>query len=143
MVSLADHAPNMGFAIWKPPNEPFIDADDYQQIYTPPALCSAPASALQNPGIAAANGSKRVAWRYHATLVDNLRPAPPGGQPVSGKVVVLAVACLADNVPADALTDDTVVYAISSTGQLTRLDVDPPEGMDRDRFARTACQAVA
>jgi hypothetical protein len=32
LTARADHAVNIGFAVWKPPGEPFVDPDTYEQI---------------------------------------------------------------------------------------------------------------
>jgi len=141
LTARADHAPNIGFAIWKPPSEPFIDGDSYHQIYTPPPLGGS--ESHPNPGAAAANGSKSVAWRYRATVADTLRPPPDAESSVTGAVVVLAIGCLAPNVPADVSTAAIDAYSVSSTGELAQLETAMPKLSDdqRIRLAGTACQA--
>lgn len=134
----ADNAPNMGFAIWIPPGEPFIATDKYEQIYNPHGKPS------DNPGQADASGSKSVTWPYQLVTAKELRTSSTD-QVTTGRVVILAIACLADNVPASTDTAATVVYRLPGVGSPQLLNEPPPSGLNANRLARlarTACQAV-
>lgn len=50
----APHARNMGFAVWQPPAQPFVDQDAYVQVYNPEG------DPAQNPGSTGEDGEKKV-----------------------------------------------------------------------------------
>jgi hypothetical protein len=50
----APHARNMGFAVWQPPGQPFVDQDAYVQVYNPEG------TPAQNPGFTGEDGEKKV-----------------------------------------------------------------------------------
>jgi len=133
-TATASHATNMGLAVWVPPQQGFLNSNAYLQIFTPGA---GPAN---NPGEAAPNGSKSVEWDYKDTLLSQFEPTAGNGGSRSGHVVILAVACLADNIPAFTSTAFIVGYVSSKTGPPTAT-TDIPNGLDKDRLARAACEA--
>jgi hypothetical protein len=90
----APHARNMGFAVWQPPGQPFVDQDAYVQVYNPDG------TPAQNPGFTGEDGEKKVDWRFGDQQIANLQ-APGTGAPVIGRIVVLAIPCLSENIPAD------------------------------------------
>jgi hypothetical protein len=107
----APHARNMGFAVWQPPGQPFVDQDAYVQVYSPEG------DPAQNPGFTGEDGEKKVVWRFAEQQIANLEPRGAGA-PVIGRVVVLAIPCLSENVPADPGTAATATYEVSSDGTL-------------------------
>jgi hypothetical protein len=133
LTASADHAVNMGFAVWVPPRQGFINSDAYLQIFT------SGAGQPNNPGEAAPDGTKSVEWTYGSSLQSQLHPA--ANQPgTSGHVVILAVACLADNIPAKTSTAAIAGYKLSQAGPPLSSSV-IPSGMDKNRLARAACEA--
>jgi hypothetical protein len=133
LTARADHAANMGFAVWVPLGQDFLDPDHYEQIYDPNL---GPAA---NPGQADASGRKTVAWAYHTSLLLDI----PGTARIAHRpeiVVVLAIPCLADNIPARTPMAALAAYDINSTAQPQPVSRIPP-GLETDRLARTACQA--
>jgi hypothetical protein len=139
LTATSTHAANMGFAMWRPAGQPFLDPDSYLQIYNPDR------SPADNPGAADTSGSKTVVWPYRSMLVTNLEPAATPGTTVSAAVVVFAIPCLSDNVPADHATAAIAAYSISSDGTIQPAPNSPalnrPE-LNRDQLARTACEAI-
>jgi hypothetical protein len=133
-TAVAPHATNMGFAIWVPPRQGFLDSDTYKQL---PSLSSSP---LDNPGKAAADGSKSVKWNYKDTLLAQLKPSARNATPLFGHVVIMAIACLAVNIPARTSTAALAVYQLSKT-RPPLLSTKFPEGLDMNRLARAACEA--
>jgi hypothetical protein len=125
----AEHAVNMGFAVWIPPGTVFVDDDSYHQIYDPTG------NERTNPGATQPNGSKKIVWDDTALLA-NRRTDPTG----PGVVVIMAVPCLTDNIPADTRTAAFANYDVTSASTPQKVDVSPP-GVDRARLARAACQA--
>lgn len=129
LTAQADHAPNMGFATWIAPDQPFIEAGQYRQIFNPSATTA------ENPGEADASGTKSVVWPYQKTLVNQLRP-----EATSGLVTVLATPCAAVNVPMGS--PDRAIYLVTRSGppQLVLL---PTQSLqpDLELLKRTACQA--
>jgi hypothetical protein len=106
MGAQADHAVNMGFAVWVPPGDTFIDDDSYRQIYDPAG------TERTNPGATQPDGSKKVVWNY-ATTIANLRADATD----PGVVVVMAIPCVADNIPAATATAAFANYDITSTAK--------------------------
>jgi len=136
LTAVAEHAVNIGFATWTPPGQGFRDENAYRQIYSPNFTADA------NPGAASADGKKTVAWAYHGSLHDNLRPKRVGGPTAPAKVVVMAIPCISDNLPASLNTAATVTYDIAG-GPTPRRQVRSLTGFDALRLARAACQANA
>ena len=68
-----------------------------------------------------------------------LQPAAGSGGS-AGHVVIMAIACLADNIPAKTSTAAIAGYRLSPTGPPVRSSVIPND-MDRNRLARAACEA--
>jgi hypothetical protein len=141
LAARAPHARNMGFAVWQPPGQPFVDTDAYVQVYNPEG------TPAQNPGSTGEDGEKKVVWRFRDQQIANLNLQPRGTvAPVVGRVVVLAIPCLSENVPADLGTAAMATYAVSSDGTL--MPVSNPglparQGMDKERLSRVACQVPA
>jgi hypothetical protein len=135
----APHARNMGFAVWQPPGQPFVDQDAYVQVYSPEG------DPAQNPGFTGEDGEKKVVWRFAEQQIANLEPRGAGA-PVIGRVVVLAIPCLSENVPADPGTAATATYEVSSDGTLNPVS-DPglleSQALDEKRLSRAACQVPA
>jgi len=129
-TAISENAPNMGFAVWYPAGEPFINAGAYEQIYNPNGTLA------DNPGETDIAGRKTVTWPYQHTAQQALRPGS------SGRVVILAVGCLAPNVPADFSTAATAVYRVDADHGPVPTSGRLPAGLDRERLARTACRAV-
>lgn len=117
LSAVSAHAENFGFAVWTPAagDEP----ESYAQIYDP---AGTPAT---NPGSTGRTGKKAVTW------------IPAG---VRARVVVMAVPCLADNLPADIKIADTATYQLTQ-GKAPRRISSAVAGMDRAQLARAACQA--
>jgi len=134
LTARADHAVNIGFATWTPPGQGFVDENAYQPVFDPNRL------AKDNPGATSAGGVKTVAWAYHSSLKDGLRPRRPGGASAPAMVVVMAIPCTADNLPAAVSTAATATYDIAS-GENPKRQVRSTTGYDADRLARAACQA--
>jgi hypothetical protein len=128
----ADHAVNMGFAVWVPPSSPFVDPDSYYPMFGTAKTVD------NNPGATDAGGKKTVAWTFHQQLLANLDPGQPTAQRPA-IVVVMAIPCLADNIPAATSTAALAAYAISSTAEPVRVDR-IPSGLHTSRIARAACQ---
>ncbi len=63
----APHARNMGFAVWQPPGQPFVDQDAYVQVYSPEG------EPEQNPGATGEDGEKKVIWRFRDQQIANLQ----------------------------------------------------------------------
>lgn len=133
-TAVAPHATNMGFAIWVPPGQGFLGSDTYTQL---PSLSSSP---LDNPGEAAADGSKSIKWDYKDTLLPQLEPSARNATPLFGHVVIMAIACLAVNIPARTSTAALAVYQLSKT-RPPLLSTKFPKGLDMNRLARAACEA--
>ncbi|MFD2080437.1 hypothetical protein [Actinopolymorpha cephalotaxi] len=127
----ADHAVNMGFAVWVPPGQGFVDADSYHQIY------KAEFKATQNPGATSADGAKTVDWAYHESLLKNLRSRRPHAP---ARVVVMAIPCISDNLQADVKTAAIATYDIASGPQPKLLKTNVG-GYKPDLLAHAACQA--
>jgi hypothetical protein len=137
----APHARNMGFAVWQPPGQPFVDPDAYVQVYNPEA------TPAQNPGYTGEDGEKKVVWRFRDQQIANLqKPFGPAAPPVNGRVVVLAIPCLSENVPAGPETAAMATYAVSSDGTLKPVS-DPrllaSQTLDKERLSRAACEVPA
>jgi hypothetical protein len=135
----APHARNMGFAVWQPLGQPFVDQDAYVQVYNPEG------DPAQNPGFTGEDGEKKVVWRFRDQQIANLEPGCTAA-PVVGRVVVLAIPCLSENVPAELATATMATYAVSSDGTLKPVS-DPEllesQALDKERLSRTACQVPA
>lgn len=133
LTATSQHAVNIGFATWKPRGQGFQDEDVYQPIYN----SGFPADA--NPGATSADGKKSVAWAYIGSLQANLRANRRGGPSAPALVVVMAIPCISDNLPADPATAATATYDIS--GQVPKRQGHPLKGFDPARLAHAACQA--
>ena len=132
-TAIAHYATNMGFAVWVPPRQGFIDGEAYQQLVTltlPPT---------DNPGESTADGRKSVSWDYKDTLVSQLKPSG-GGRASLGHVVIMAIPCLAVNIPANTDTAAIVTYQLSKARPPV-ISSDMPKGLDISRLARAACEA--
>lgn len=73
----ADHAVNMGFAVWVPGSGEIIDGNAYHQIYDPNG------SEMTNPGAAQPDGSKKIIWN-RGRLPNERRLTTSGGNGKSG-----------------------------------------------------------
>jgi hypothetical protein len=84
-----------------------------------------------------------VTWAYRDTLVPDLLTRP--GTVTAGDVVVMAIPCLAVNVPTTT-TDkaDLKAYRVTSDGKAAPGNnrVLQTAQLNRDRLAYAACQAV-
>lgn len=129
----ADHAANMGFAVWVPRTGPFIDPNSYYPMFNDSK------DAADNPGATDAGGTKTVAWTYHEQLLANI-PQSASATPGPAVVVVMAIPCLADNVPAKTNTAAIAAYDIGSASEPSQVN-QVPTGFDRQRLANAACQA--
>ena len=125
---------------WQPPGQPFVDTDAYVHVYNPEG------TPAQNPGSTGEDGEKKVVWRFGDQQVGNLQQ--PGGTaaPVVGRVVVLAIPCLSENVPADLGTAAMATYAVSRASSL--MPVSDPDllvnrALNKERLSRVACQVPA
>ncbi|WP_143760742.1 hypothetical protein [Actinosynnema mirum] len=139
LTAKADHARNMGFAVYVPGDVGFDDVPRYLQIYTSLADVAAGVATKEepspenNPGQASPEGGKSVLWRYDRTLVKELRAS-------RGEVTVMAIPCLADNIPAST---DLAAYK----GYVVTRDSVPvpapahPDDFDKEQLARIACSA--
>lgn len=133
-TAVALHATNMGFAVWVPSKQGFQGSDTYSQL---PSLSSSPTN---NPGKTAADGSKSVKWDYQDTLLPQLKHSAANTSSSLGNVVIMAVACLAVNIPARTSTAALAVYQLSKTRPpLIRTNF--PKGLNESRLARAACEA--
>jgi hypothetical protein len=126
----ADHAVNMGFAVWVPPGDAFIDGDSYHQIF------DRAGTEGTNPGATQADGSKKVVWNYDS-LLKNRRPESDE----VGVVVIMAIPCLADNIPADTKNAVFANYDVTTADTPQKVTSDTPVVADQARLARAACQA--
>lgn len=130
----ANGAPNMGFAVWVPPRQGFLDGDSYTQIQVPVT------DPDDNPGETSPDGGKSAEWGYASTLLPQFQP-PPGKAGVAlGHVVILAIPCLADNIPAPLSTAAVAGYRLSKNGPPVAT-VRPLGGFDKNRLALAACEA--
>jgi hypothetical protein len=131
-TAVSPHATNMGFAVWVPPRQGFLDSDTYMQL--PPVSVSS----VNNPGETAADGSKSVRWDYEDMLVSQLKPST-GNVSQSGHVVIMAIPCLAINIPALISTADVAVYQLFKTAPPI-MSTALPKGLDMNRLALAACE---
>ncbi|MGX7825954.1 hypothetical protein ACTG9Q_12750 [Actinokineospora sp. 24-640] len=130
LKATADRAVNMGFAVWIPPGEAFIDdGNTYHQIF------DGNREVGENPGSTQPDGSKKVVWGHTGHLLPE-RPAQPA------TVVVMAIPCITDNIPADIGLAAVAEYDIGSRPQPRRTPA-IPAGYDAERLARAACQTNA
>ena len=126
----ASRAVNMGFAVWIPSGDAFFDGGDaYHQIYDETREVG------ENPGSTQPDGSKKVVWTHD----EYLRPEAAGRPAV---VVVMAIPCLTDNIPADVDTAAITAYDVGSGSAPVPSDTDP-RGFDERQLARAACQTNA
>ncbi|MET9023926.1 hypothetical protein ABZV93_28520 [Actinopolymorpha sp. NPDC004070] len=130
----ADCAVNLGFAMWIPPGQGAIDGDTYHQIY------SENYKPDMSPGATSAGGSKTVAWTYHASLLDDLPSYHVGKPHAPARVVVMAIPCIADNLPAETKVAAVATYDIAS-GKDPLLQPHNLRGYDVKLLAHAACQA--
>lgn len=131
-TAIANHAVNMGFAVWVPPGQGFLDADSYLQLLTPGT------GIAHNPGMTSPNGTKSVWWPYKIEQSQLRPPAHKGG--LWGNVVIMAIPCLADNFPAKTNTAVIASYRVPSAGFPVRSSV-IPKGIRLGQLARAACEA--
>lgn len=127
------HAVNMGFAVWVPPDQGFQNANSYLQIFSPGF------DAGHNPGMTRPDGSKTVSWAYHHPLLDRLAAGRAGGPHAKAEVVVMAIPCLSDNLPADPDTAAVAGYEIATHPDPVRVRR-PHPGYDPAILANAACQ---
>jgi hypothetical protein len=123
---------NMGFAVWVPPKQEFTNGNSYLQLFTSGAIPSA------NPGEASPGGTKSVEWDYRNMLLPELN-VPASVRFHGGHVVILAIACLADNIP--ARTDKAAIADYNLSTGLPVMSGSGLHGFDSNRLARAACQA--
>ena len=135
LTAIAQYATNMGFAVWVPPGQGFTDGDSYLQLFSP----TLPPSG--NPGQTTPSGSKSVSWDYADTLLAELRPHGSSGGHSLGHVVIMAIPCLAPNIPALTNTAAISGYQLSSTNFPIKTS-DIPQGADYNQLARAACEAA-
>lgn len=124
----ADHAVNMGFGIWIPPDQGFSVVDNYTQIFNKAGPTT------DNPGMTDSSGTKTASWDYRDSLLDTV----PAGQS-SAVVVIMAVPCIADNFPADDGLGDLAAYHLAAGAPPAPANV--PPGLDAAQLARAACRA--
>jgi hypothetical protein len=134
-TAVARYATNMGFAVWVPPGQGFMDGNSYSQI-----VSSSP-SAFNNPGQTTASGAKSVIWDYADTLLAQLRPRGSSGNHSFGHVVIMAIPCLAPSIPASTSTAAISGYKLSSKKSPIKAS-NIPQGADYDQLARAACEAA-
>jgi hypothetical protein len=124
----ANYAANIGFAVWVPPHQGFINGNSYLQIFTQGT------GPTNNPGETDSAGVKTAEWSYKQTLLPLLQNA------ASGQVIIMAVPCLADNVPARTSTAALSAYTISPHARPAR-SASIPGGFNPTQMARAACEA--
>lgn len=130
----ADYAANIGFAVWVPRDAGFLNGDSYIQITVPGG------GAANNPGEASPTGVKKVEWDYAGTLLPKLQGSGAHGSR-AGEVTVLAVPCLADNIPAQSSAAAIAGYRLSRGAPPVPVSR-YPAGFNKDRLARAACEAA-
>jgi hypothetical protein len=126
-LATSANAGNIGFAIWTPRVGDAV-AERYAQIYHPDGTPE------DNPGSTDGTGTKTVFWDPQQYLSS----APL--EQLSDKVLVMAVPCLADNIPARSSLAATASYQLAVGAPPTPL-ADGLSGFDVDQLARAACQA--
>jgi hypothetical protein len=135
-TAVARYATNIGMAVWVPPRQGFIDGNSYLQIFSP----SLPPS--DNPGQTTPSGSKSVTWDYTDTLVSELQPSVNSDSGSPGNVVIMAIPCIAPNIPAQTNTAAVSGYRLSGTNPpLATSDI--PQGLDINHLALAACEAAS
>lgn len=134
-TAVARYATNIGFAVWVPPGQGFMDGNSYLQLFSP----ALPPSS--NPGQTTPSGSKSVSWDYADTLLAELKPHGSSGDRSLGHVVIMAIPCLAPNIPARTNTAAISGYQLSSTHFPIKTS-DIPQGADYNQLARAACEAA-
>ncbi|MGW0422782.1 hypothetical protein [Streptomyces sp. NPDC003015] len=136
LTATADHAVNIGFSVWLPPGQGFREPGSYLPIYDP----SLPAA--QNPGAVPSQrgNTKSVTWTYSKSLLPRLSTQRPGGANAKANVVVMAIPCIADNLPADVNTAAVATFDIASGKNPVRQS-ENTTGYDMQTLARAACQA--
>jgi hypothetical protein len=107
--------------------------NSYLQLLTPG---TGPSS---NPGTTAADGSKSVAWSYKTLLSQLLESKRSKGPDAGAVVVILAVPCLADNIPAKTSTAAVTGYRLSEASAPARTTT-YPHGFKEDRLVLAACE---
>jgi hypothetical protein len=127
LLATSANAGNIGFAMWTPRVSDTV-GERYAQIYHPGGKPE------NNPGSTGGTGEKTVSWDPQEYLAS----AP--AEQVSDKVVVMAVPCLADNIPARSSTAATASYQLAA-GEPPTLMSEDLSGFDVDQLARAACQA--
>lgn len=134
-TATAHYAANMGFAVWVPPQQGFLNGNSYLQ------LSSLSLQPSENPGQTTSSGTKAVRWDYTDTLITELQsPAASDGRS-TGNVVIMAIPCLAPNIPARTGTAAISGYRLSARKPpLATSNV--PQGLDLNRLARAACEAA-
>lgn len=131
LEATAEHAVNMGFAVWLPKSSSFIDTNTYQQIF------DTAGTPLTNPGATQPDGSKKIIWDTDRLLTERKH-----GALSTSLVVVMAIPCVADNIPAAAPTADVETYLIAPHRIPHRVRA-IRAGYDPARLAHAACQANA
>lgn len=104
----APYAPNIGFAVWEPTGQPFAHAGRYEQIY------SDSGSPADNPGRADGTGTKTVTWKYTDTVTTDLTGT--GDDRATATAMVMAIPCLAANVPAEGSTAKVTGFEVTPDG---------------------------
>ena len=135
LTASARYASNMGFAVWVPPNQGFVDGNSYLQI-------ASSSSSAYNPGQASPAGSKSVLWDYADTLLAQFKPPRNSSTPSLGHVTVMAIPCLAPNIPAQTSTAAFAGYQVSD-GKPSIKGSAITQGANADQLARAACEAAS
>lgn len=136
LTATADHAVNIGFAVWLPPGQGFRESGSYLPIYDE----SLPAA--ENPGAVSSKrgNAKSLTWTYRDALLPRLSPWRAGGRNAKANVVVMAIPCLSDNLPADVSNAAVATFDIASGKNPVRQPTNA-KGYKAESLARTACQA--
>lgn len=135
LAATSDHAVNIGFAVYLPPDDGFRDEGMIFPLYDESL------SAPENPGrVSPRSGNRKaITWAYSEGLRARLLPEHKG----PAHIVLMAIPCIGNNLP-----------DLASKGAVARYDITPkslprkvalkPEGATwdlRGKLARAACQA--
>ncbi|MFJ4784599.1 hypothetical protein [Streptomyces sp. NPDC088794] len=136
LTATADHSVNIGFAVWLPPGQGFREPNSYLPVYDG----SLPATA--NPGALSSKrgNTKSVTWTYRDSLLPKLSTRRPGGAKAKAEVVVMAIPCISDNLPAKISTAAVRTFDIAG-GKNPIQQSKPLRGYNAQTLARAACQA--
>jgi len=96
------------------------------------------ADPTNNPG-AATEGIKSVGWNYKDMLLAQVHPRARSSASQVGHVVIMAIACLAANIPARSQTAAISGYDLATAGAPV-VTPEIPTGLKKDRLARAACE---